>query len=65
MNEPRSSYASIDGVEISELDLLRYEVKRARIAHFLLYEKIRALDPPGVSAEKLQHASLRKRGADR
>ena len=61
LNEPRSSYASIDGVEISELGLPRYEVKRARIAH-LLYEKIHALDPPGVSAEKLQHASLRKRG---
>lgn len=44
-NERCSSYALIDGVEISELDLLRYEVKRARIAHFLLYEKIGA---PGV-----------------
>src|SRR5882724_354911 len=43
LNEPRSSYALIDGVEISELDLLRYEAKRARLAHFLLYEKIRAL----------------------
>ena len=39
-NQPCPSYALIDGVEISELDLLRYEMKRARIAASLLYEKI-------------------------
>jgi hypothetical protein len=41
-NESRLSSALIDGVEISEVDLLRYEVKRARIAASLLYEKIGA-----------------------
>jgi hypothetical protein len=39
-NQPNLSYALIDGKEISELDLLRYEVKRARVAALLLYEKI-------------------------
>jgi hypothetical protein len=38
-NESCPSSALIDGVEISELDLLRYEVKRARIAASLLNEK--------------------------
>jgi hypothetical protein len=46
-NESCPSYALIDGVEISELALLRYEVQRARIAAFLLYEKIGA---QGVAA---------------
>jgi len=41
-NEPRLSYALIDGVEVSELELLRYEVKRAQTAAFLLYEKMGA-----------------------
>jgi hypothetical protein len=41
-NQPRPSYALIDGAEISELDLLRYEVTRARTAAFLLYERIGA-----------------------
>ena len=40
--EPRLSYALIDGVEVSELELLRYEVKRAQTAAFLLYEKMGA-----------------------
>jgi len=33
----------IDGVEISELELLRYEVARARAGHLLVYEKIGAV----------------------
>jgi hypothetical protein len=41
-NQSCSSYALIDGAELSELDLLRYEVTRARTAAFLLYEKIGA-----------------------
>jgi len=45
-NQPYPSYALIDGIEISELDLLRYEVKRARIAALLLYEKIGAENVP-------------------
>jgi hypothetical protein len=39
-NQSCPSYALIDGAEISELDLLRYEVTRARTAALLLYEKI-------------------------
>jgi hypothetical protein len=41
-NQSCPSYALIDGAEISELDLLRYEVTRARTAAFLLYERIGA-----------------------
>ncbi len=41
-NQPYPSHALIDGVEISELELLRYEVKRARIAALLLYQKMSA-----------------------
>lgn len=41
-NQPYPSHALIDGAEISELELLRYEVKRARIAALLLYQKIGA-----------------------
>jgi hypothetical protein len=42
VNGSSSSYAMIDGVEISEVELLRYEVARARAAHLLVYEKIGA-----------------------
>ena len=38
-NERRLSYALIDGVEVSELELLRYEVKCAQTAAFLLLRK--------------------------
>jgi hypothetical protein len=41
-NDTSYSYALIDGVRISELDLLKYEVRRARAASALLYEKLSA-----------------------
>jgi hypothetical protein len=41
-NDTSSSYALIDGFRISELDLLKYEVRRARAASALLYEKLSA-----------------------
>lgn len=40
MNSSNSSYAVIDGVKVGEADLLRYEVARARAAHWLVFEKI-------------------------
>ncbi len=39
-DQPNPSRALIDGAEISELELLRYQAKRARIAALLLYGKI-------------------------
>jgi hypothetical protein len=53
-NESSPSYALIDGVEISELELLRYEVKRARIAAFLLYEKIGAQNLPALLKNEIE-----------
>ena len=41
-NKQYPSYALIDGIEVTELDLLKYEVSRARVAASLLYEKIGA-----------------------
>jgi hypothetical protein len=53
-NESSPSYALIDGVEISELELLRYEVKRARIAAFLLYERIGAQNFPTLLKNEIE-----------
>jgi hypothetical protein len=57
-NESCPSSAFIDGVEISELELLRYEVKRARIAASLLYEKIGAQNIPTLL--KTEIATMRQ-----